>query len=621
MDEAAGSLRPPIPAFARIPHAPPSCFEREYLLATAMKQRPPDVPARCAIGMTGLVELGASPVQTSAIDIRGQQDHCTSPGGWEVHVLGQAACARAVAAVLDHRLGTAGQSLSHDDARTIAWSMLPSAAIVAVHQALRRVCLLRDGGGFRPIYYTFRDNTLCFSTNLPHLRSLTTERGINTDKIVEMLVFGHRSGGRTIWQGLNIVGTGCLIEFHADERPRHHQIWQPSVLLEQPERERLAHRSTTEVLEEIGGILEEALTPLRTLDSLVVPCGGGVDSSVLGAWLARDSGGVHPPPQRRVRFFTVNKVDNRHQESEWMDPLAARLRIPVEYVNVTRESFFHSYFEFLATSQQPAIGPNLISHRILRQKALEQGESQFVTGELCDTVFGGLSSFSYLSRRFRLLRLLSRGPRRLRFWLARAISGDDALLLEIMQVARGEDFGRIAGGDLERADLVAEISAIGSGDAGPQRMADRITWLNLRLAPNYLHTAFFEYDEQPGGVTHFPFAHPRMVRLGLHLPHHLKRRRGSNKWIWRRFAEAYLGHRVAFRHKDTFPAPIHLWFDKAATLLANGFLEDLLCARVGDLVPGMAPHDPARWTLVNLELWGRINCWHEDPSALLARVM
>jgi len=422
--------------------------------------------------MSGLVELDTSPVQSPAIDIRGQQDRCTSPGGWEVYVLGQAVCARAVAEVLDGRLGTRYQPLSPNDARTLAWSTLPCAAIVAVHPVLRRACLLRDGGGFRPLYYTFLDNTLCFSTNLPHLRSMTAETGINTDKIVEMLVFGHRSGGRTMWQGVNIVGTGRLIEFQADERPQHQQFWQPASLLEPAERERLAHCSTEEVLGEIGHILEEALAPLRDAGSVVVPCGGGVDSSLLGAYLTRTPAGSHAQTPSRVRFFTINKADTRPHESEWMDPLAARLKIQVEYVNVTRESFIHSYFDFLEGSQQPAIGANLIPHRLLRRKALEQGETRFVTGELCDTVFGGMSGFTYLSRRFRLLRLLSRLPKRLRFWLPRAVSGDNALLLEIMQVARGEELGRIAGADLERAELLGEVSALGLESSGTQRLAD-----------------------------------------------------------------------------------------------------------------------------------------------------
>jgi hypothetical protein len=152
-------------------------------------------------------------------------------------------------------------------------------------------------------------------------------------------------------------------------------------------------------------------------------------------------------------------------------------------------------------------------------------------------------------------------------------------------------------------------------------MGDLITWMDMRVVPGTLHNAFFEMDEWPGGVTHFPFAHARMIRFGLHLPYYRKRRSGVNKWIWRTFAARYIGKEAAFRKKCAFASPIPAWFDKAVNLLPNGFLEDLLCARVGDLRDGMEPWDPSRWTLVNLELWGRLNCWQEDPDVLMGRVL
>jgi asparagine synthetase B (glutamine-hydrolysing) len=323
-----------------------------------------------------------------------------------------------------------------------------------------------------------------------------------------------------------------------------------------------------------------------------------------------------------LRFFTVNKTETDRQELTWMKSLSQDLQIPCEYVDVTRENFFHSFFDFLNTTEQPAIGPNLVSHRILRRKAWEMNQGHFVTGEFCDIAFGGLSSLNYLSRRFRFLRLLSALRGQDRFWLIRALSGEKSLLLKIMQTARGEEIGRLAGGDLERSEFMVEADSIGyPGQSNAQYTADLVTWMDLRFSPSSLHNAFFEYDENPGGLTHFPFAHPRIVRLGLHLPHYLKRHRGSDKWIWRKFAESYIGREVAFRKKYTFPAPIRAWFDKAVLLLPDGFLEDLFCARVGNLVCGRGLEDPSLWTLVNLELWGRLNCWKEDPSALLGRVL
>jgi len=143
-------------------------------------------------------------------------------------------------------------------------------------------------------------------------------------------------------------------------------------------------------------------------------------------------------------------------------------------------------------------------------------------------------------------------------------------------------------------------------------MADIVTWSDFRLDPSYHNHAFFEHEDWGGGRSHFPFVHPKLLRLAIHLPHWLKRRRGQNKWIWRVFASRYLGRDVAFRRKYSFPMPTAAWLSAAPQLIRGGFLEDLLCAKVGDLFEAMAPDNPSRWTLVNVESVG--------PAALLEGV-
>src|ERR1035437_3141673 len=182
----------------------------------------PDIPSDCATGMSGWIRMEATPGGSSptergsrgshwegshlAITILGEEQSCTSPGGWQIFVLGQSRCAEVVARALDRSYGGGGAlPLSKEDCRAISWGTLPSAVVVAAHTATGRVCLIRDSAGFVPLYYTLRGGVLRFSTNLRHLRAQTPETGINTDKIVEMLAFGHRSGGRHLLPGINVV--------------------------------------------------------------------------------------------------------------------------------------------------------------------------------------------------------------------------------------------------------------------------------------------------------------------------------------------------------------------------------------------------------------------------------
>ncbi len=152
-------------------------------------------------------------------------------------------------------------------------------------------------------------------------------------------------------------------------------------------------------------------------------------------------------------------------------------------------------------------------------------------------------------------------------------------------------------------------------------MSDMLTWVRGRLTTRILHAGFLEYAEWCGTHEHYPFASPRLVRLGLHLPSRWKYRGGHLKWLWRRFASQYLGADFAFRRKHSFPTLTESWLDRAGPLLRDGFLEDLLCMRVSDSYSRMPPGEVSRWMLLNIELWGRLHIRREGSESLLDRLL
>jgi asparagine synthetase B (glutamine-hydrolysing) len=582
------------------------------------------------VGFEGFIRLAVpehgsgalSPVQEQNGTIwRAPGFHLECPGGchqavsatgWVVFSMGEANCAELVGQALDAAF-PAGPAFVPPTAlgRELAWRLLPSAAVVAVHPATGRASLLRDGAGFRPIYYSLSGNLLRFSSGVRKLREESGVSGINTDKVSEMLLFGHRCGERTIWQGLNTVTPGRMLVFRPDSRPEHWQFWTREHFFDLSERHRLERQPVEKTLEEIQEALDAALMPLGSLGPLVVTSGGGVDSSLLGAYLKRQ--------KRDVQFRCVNKPEAARREEDWMRPLCRKLDIPCEYSHLTRDRFLSGLIEMLVRSGQPLVGPNFVGTYILRKESVASGLMHYVVGEGCDASFGGWSAFHHLSPRFRLLRVLSHLPHRYRLWLTRALADEPSWLFNTTVVVEGAELASNAGGHLERAEaLLNALQGTYPGQSQAQRMADIVTWSDFRLDPSYHNHAFFEHEDWGGGRSHFPFVHPKLLRLAIHLPHWLKRRRGQNKWIWRVFASRYLGRDVAFRRKYSFPMPTAAWLSAAPQLIRGGFLEDLLCAKVGDLFEAMAPDNPSRWTLVNVELWGRLHCWKESPERLLS---
>ena len=114
-----------------------------------------------------------------------------------------------------------------------------------------------------------------------------------------------------------------------------------------------------------------------------MPCGGGVDSSLLGAYLKKRG--------HKVVYWCINQPDAPRTEREWMDPLSKAMGIPCVYADLAKQDFIENLVETICSTQQPLTGPNAVGGVFARKMALAEGYQHYVSGEFCDTIFGGLS--------------------------------------------------------------------------------------------------------------------------------------------------------------------------------------------------------------------------------------
>ena len=492
--------------------------------------------------------------------------------------------------------------------------LLPGAAIIALNPKKGLACLIRDASGFVPLYYTVTNNIIHFSTNLASIRRANQYQGINTDKVNEMLIYGHRNGKRTLWQNFNSVSPGSATILDSASKTYHQWLLKPETQYNPSIQQKFKKSSEATLLKVIEKSLDKALEPLDNEPHISVPCGGGVDSSLLGAYLAARG--------QKVTFWCINQPEASVREEEWMGPLSKKLAIPCEYANLNKELFLTSLIQRLKLSHQPLTGPNEVGGILARKMALTAGDKVFISGEGADTVFGGLSPFGRLQGISKILRALSWLPKRLRIQISRGLLNEQAWILDMSKVSPLEDLSQLAMGDLERAEMLAETTKFKHmGNSKKESYADIFSWVQLREVASGLNHLFFEQDEFEGGTTHYPFLHPELVSFGLHLPYKYKVNKGHKKWLWRKFASKYIGDDVAFRKKYAFPTLTHLWLETTAILLNRGFLSDLLCTDVYALYKTLPKSSPARWTLINIELWGRLHCLGQSQDQLLTEMM
>ncbi|MYN47374.1 asparagine synthase (glutamine-hydrolyzing) [Pseudoduganella sp. FT93W] len=188
-------------------------------------------------------------------------------------------------------------------------------AIALWDSRTRRLHLLRDRLGVKPLYYGWDGQVLCFASELKALRAFRHwTPAIDRDALGEYFQFGYINAPRSIYQGIAKLEPGHWLELAEDGPPRLQRYWSVLDACSQP-------LSGTE--EELTAQLEALMTDAFRLRMVAdVPVGvflsGGIDSSLVTALLQKDA-------ERPIHTFTIGFAEERFDESPFARRVAEHL--------------------------------------------------------------------------------------------------------------------------------------------------------------------------------------------------------------------------------------------------------------------------------------------------------
>ncbi len=549
--------------------------------------------------------------------VRAYVDH----SGWSVFAIGENAIPERFAKMLEMGESWNGaewnEEIGEHRAAELFWATFPGMAVVAVHSSARLCVLLRDPLGYFPLYYTIRNGILTVSTSLLWLRLQADAKVVDRGKIAELLLFGQHYGCRTVWSDVRTVVPGSVLVYSNQFRRGHSVSFARSeALVDQSLRDTIRTTPVSLLVSQVRRLTLASLNRAMTGSQFVIQGGGGVDSSVIIA-LASQAGA-------KFDVWTINHSELPVSESQWTEPLLSKLEVRSRVANVSRDRFIRQFVDMSWRSCQPLVGPNFVGGAILRRLAVADACSDltFINGGMCDTIFGGLSSFHQLAMWRRAANYLASLPSPLRQWISRGVLGESRLFATRLLAMSQEALAAIAYGSIERVDLLVELEELrSSGAMTVQEMADKLTWMDFRRGAHALHHGYFERGEWYGGRWAFPFLDEELFRFAFNLPHHVKYRYGWTKWLWRKLAAELVGSEIAFRRKRGFDAPIRRWFQGFENEMCTGFVADLLGGISLRTMNELKRESSVYWTLLNVEVWGRLHIWNEDADVLAERML
>jgi asparagine synthase (glutamine-hydrolysing) len=452
---------------------------------------------------------------------------------------------------------------------------------------IRKLFLVRDRLGVKPLLYAAGDDYLAFASTARALRVAGLVEEVDEKAVAEYLEFGFVTDDRSIYRGVSKVPAASIVEW-SQGKLRTRQYWSP------PEVDRYQRVSFDEAVEETERLFLDAVEIRLRSD---VPIGallsGGVDSSLV-CWAVAKLGAD-------ITAYTVGTPGDKWDETGDACATAARLAITHRVLPLSATDspdtgeLVSAYGEPFACAS--ALGMLGVS------RAVRASAKVLLTGDGGDDVFLGYPEHGH-------------------FWMAQKLARAMPDLAGGLWLRYRDNLPRI--GPLRRAATFMDFATGGLGgvttvhDGLP--MYNRTGMLGERLnsvtidqraidwsaeSARNLLAEFLHYDRRmrfvgeyltkvDGATMHHslearsPFLDHRLWEFAASLPFDLRLRGGSSKAILRELARRKLGDRVARGRKRGFGVPVQRWIAGRWNNRVRESLSDSLLDREGWINSGAA---------------------------------
>src|SRR4051812_37947924 len=493
----------------------------------------------------------------------------------------------------------------------------------------RRLLLVRDRLGVKPLYWARAGNRLLFASEIKAiLKSGLIPATPNHRVLPEVLATRGTAGEETMFEGIYKLLPGHRLVFQ-DGRVRTDKYWELPLDGPDPELERLPEG---ELIDRFRSLLQESVR-LRLMSD--VPLGvflsGGIDSSAIAALMAREI-------DRPVDTFSVAFADRRFSELEYARTVARAIGANAHEIVIDDNDFFNALPRLVWHEDEPIAHPSSVPLHFVSMLA-RQHVVVVLTGEGSDELLAGYGKYPRAVINWRAGAVYERlVPAAVRASVAGSLV--PRLPAQARRYARRSFLAmprnvsamfldNFAGMPLhQQHELLAPAAIAGHDPYAPSLAYFKEVNGRSGLLGRLLHTDIKTYlvellmkqDQMSMSASiesRVPFLDHKLVEFAATLPDRLKLRGFTTKRILREAIRGLLPEEILTRKKMGFPVPFGQWTRARWQPVVRDVLLDRRTRERGLINPaaverlldahrdGTANGGDAIWALVNLELWYR----------------
>lgn len=502
-------------------------------------------------------------------------------------------------------------------------------AFVIWDAAKHEFFIARDRFGIKPFYYTVRDGTFYFASEMKGLLDVLPRRDLDPVALNEYFSMQFSLGEKTLLADVRqLLPAHCGV-VRKGEAPRIRRYWEVFFNLDWQHTEQY-------FVDELKSLLSDSVdVHLRSDVEIGSYISGGVDSSLIATMARERRPGTH------FRGFTGKfSHSSAFDESMYARAVARDQDIDLYEVDITEQDFVDNIESVIYHLDQPTAGPGSFAQYMVSKLAAQhvkvvlggQGGDeifggyaryliayfeQCIKGALDGTIHNGNFVVTYESIIPNLQALRGYKPLLQEFWSEGIWEERDARYFRLIN--RANTFGDMLNPELfDPTAALAEFRSIYWGDnVGKESYFDSMTHFDFKTLLPALLQVEDRMSMAHGLESRVPFLDHRLIEFAATIPANVKFANGELKRLLRvAFSERLPAEIRERKDKMGFPVPLQVWLQRRS--IAREYVADLFSSAkarsrpylsrpidVDDLIDGKNVYSRNLWALLSLELWHR----------------
>jgi asparagine synthase (glutamine-hydrolysing) len=255
----------------------------------------------------------------------------------------------------------------------------------------KKVYLIRDRTGIKPMYYYQNNNTFAFCSEANILAKLTN-KSINMESFDYYMRLGYIPGKFSLFSEVSKVLPGTYVELNLINMEiteyAYYQI---------PIESEFSKKSNLDVFKNVKSSIESQLISDVEVGVFL---SGGLDSSIITA--------VAHEKNKNIKAFTSKFVTNDsyikfNKDYEMAKLLSDKLNIDLEVVEIDDNnlSLMQEFYKYSSSLDEPQANLTGFSSYLITKRARELGVKVLLSGDGADEVFGGYNRYRLIMKMYK----------------------------------------------------------------------------------------------------------------------------------------------------------------------------------------------------------------------------